>query len=343
VHSAVHSNTAPEPSSALPGTPLLAIVGPTAAGKSDLAVWLAERFGGEVVACDSTQIYRGFDIGTAKPAPEERRGVPHHMLDLVAPEEVFTAGEYRRRALELLAALRTRGRLPVFTVGTGLYLRALLEGLAEAPLRSEALRARLHRSAARRGSAHLHALLRRLDPAAAMRISRNDRQKLVRALEVCLLAGRSLTEVHRAGRVALQGYAPLKIGLGPPRAALYRRIEQRVHRMLERGWLDEVAALLEGGTSASAKPFQFIGYRELRAHLEEGKPLADAVTAIAQATRRYAKRQLTWFRKETDVHWLPGFGDQPEITAAVAACLEQHLAGHGTRAVPVLGGSTGSI
>jgi tRNA dimethylallyltransferase len=333
-HAPLCSPTSPALPAPAPA-PLLAIVGPTASGKSALAVWLAQRFGGEVVACDSTQVYRGFDIGTAKPAPEERHGIPHHMMDLVAPEEVFTAGEYRRCALEVLATLRQSNRLPMFTVGTGLYLRALLEGLADAPVRSEALRARFHDIAVRRGTLHLHSLLRRLDPASALRISRNDRQKLVRALEVCLLAGRPLTEVHRSGREGLRGYTPLKLGLLPPRAALYSRIEERAQRMLERGWLAEVASLIERGTPASAKPFQFIGYRELRAHMEGGAPLAEAVTAITQATRRYAKRQLTWFRKEPNVRWLHGFGDRSEIMEEAAACVGRDLAAHSGHAVPL--------
>jgi tRNA dimethylallyltransferase len=303
--------------SALPPAPLIAIIGPTASGKSSLAVRLAERFSGAVIACDSTQVYRGFDIGTAKPTAEEQRGVAHYMMDLLDPAESFTAGEYRRRALVTLADLRSRGRLPIFTVGTGLYLRALLEGLADAPERSEPLRARLQASAARRGREHLHRMLRRLDPAAAARISPNDGQKVMRALEVCLLAGKPLTEVHRAGRDRLVGYAPIKLGLNPPRPALYERIERRVHRMLERGWREEVAALVASGAPRSAKPFEFIGYRELRAHLEEGKPLPEAIAAIAQATRRYAKRQLTWFRREPDVRWFAGFGDEAEIVAAV--------------------------
>jgi tRNA dimethylallyltransferase len=300
-----------------PGTlPLVAILGPTASGKSSLAIALAEKLGGEVIACDSTQVYQDFDIGTAKPSAAERRGVPHHMLDLVSPAEVFTAGEYRQRALEVLADLRRRQRLPILTVGTGLYFRALTEGLADAPTRSEDLRARLNAIAADRGATHLHRILRQLDPTAAERISPNDRQKLVRAVEVCLLAGRTLTEVLRAGRQVLQGYTILKIGLNPPRPVLYERIGKRVHLMLDQGWSDEVATLLATGRPKSAKPFEFIGYRELRAHVEAGRPLTDTIAAIAQATRRYAKRQLTWFRREAGVHWLVGFGDESRILSA---------------------------
>ncbi len=296
--------------------PLLAIFGPTASGKSSLAVALAEKLGGEVIACDSTQVYRGFDIGTAKPSAGERHDIRHHMLDVVSAAEVFTAGEYRKRALEVLEDLRRRHRLPIFTIGTGLYFRALTEGLADAPTRSDQLRARLDATVIKRGSAHLHKLLRRLDPAAAQRISVNDRKKLVRALEVCLLAGRPLTELHEEGRRGLQGYVALKIGLNPHRQALYERIEKRVHLMLDHGWSKEVAALLAEGAPQNAKAFEFIGYRELRTHLETREPLSNTVQAIGQATRHYAKRQLTWFRRESGVQWLEGFGDAPETLSA---------------------------
>jgi tRNA dimethylallyltransferase len=296
--------------------PLVAIIGPTASGKSSLAVALARKLGGEVLACDSTQVYRGFDIGTAKPTAEERGGVPHHLLDLVDPNFPFTAGEYRARAVAVLEDLRLRGRLPILTVGTGLYLRALLEGLSDAPARSEELRARLEAGADAHSLQYLHRVLRRLDPEAALRIGSRDRPKMIRAIEVCLLTGRPLSELHRAGRTPLEGYHPIKIGLQPPRAALYARIERRVHTMLERGWLDEVAALVSKGVPENSKPFDFIGYSELQAHLEGTVTRAAANKAIAQSTRRYAKRQLTWFRKEPLVHWLPGFGDDPAVVAA---------------------------
>jgi tRNA dimethylallyltransferase len=305
--------------------PLLIILGPTASGKSALGVLVARRFGGEILACDSTQVYRGFDVGTAKPTAAERADVPHHLLDLAEPSEVFTAGAYRRRALAVLEDLAQRGRLPVITAGTGLYLRALLEGLADAPERSEELRARLTAIAARRGHTHLHRLLRRLDPAAAARISPNDTQKLIRAVEICLVAGKPLTEVHRAGREPLQGYAPIKIGLAPPRELLHQRIEQRVHQMIERGWIAEVAALLQGDAPSAAKPFEFIGYRELRDHLQGRLTMPEAAEAITVATRQYAKRQMTWFRREAGVHWLSGFGDEPSVVSAAIQLLESAL------------------
>ncbi|MGB6430551.1 MAG: tRNA (adenosine(37)-N6)-dimethylallyltransferase MiaA [Candidatus Acidiferrales bacterium] len=312
------------PSPASPA-PLVAILGPTASGKSALSVFLAERFGGEILACDSTQVYRGFDIGTAKPAAAERRGIPHHLLDLVEPSDLFTAGEYRRRAELVLADLQSRGRLPILTVGTGLYLRALLEGLADAPERSAELRARLEARAAACGPAYLHRILAHLDPQSARRIAPRDRQKLVRAIEICVLAGKSVTELHRSGRDPLIGFAPIRIGLNPPRAELRARIERRTHGMLAREWLDEVAELIRAGVPAQSKPFEFIGYRALREHLESRTSLADATAVIVQSTRRYAKRQLTWFRREPDVAWLAGFGDDPEIADAAERLIAARL------------------
>ena len=314
-----------EPARPGPGPlPLVAIVGPTASGKSSLGVRLARRFGGEVLACDSTQVYRGFRHRHGQTHDrEERSSVPHHLLDLVDPDFPFTAGEYRARAIAVLEDLRQRVRLPVLTVGTGLYLRALLEGLADAPARSEELRARLESRADAHSLQYLHRVLRRLDPEAAVRIGSRDRPKMIRAIEVCLLTGRPLSEIHQAGRTPLEGYHPIKIGLQPPRAALYERIERRVHEMLDRGWPEEVSRLVGSGIAQNTKPFDFIGYSELRAHLEGTVTLAAATKAISQATRRYAKRQMTWFRKEPIVHWLPGFGDDPAVIAAA----EQLVAG----------------
>lgn len=305
--------------------PLVVVIGPTASGKSALGVGLAEHLGGEVVVCDSTQVYRHFDIGTAKPAPEERRGIPHHLMNLLEPHELFTAGEYRRRALAVLEDVRRRERLPILTVGTGLYLRALLEGLADAPSRSEALRARLGARASRRGPEYLHRLLARLDLAAAQRIAPRDAPKLVRAIEVCLLAGKPITEIHRAGRQRLEDFATVKVGLMPRRSGLYQRIAQRVEVMLARGWLGEIQNLLAQGVPATVKPFEFIGYRELRAHCAGKTSLPEAVQAIERATRHYAKRQITWFRKEPGVEWFEGFGDDPAISSAVLRYLEGRL------------------
>jgi tRNA dimethylallyltransferase len=300
--------------SALPR--LVVVLGPTASGKSALGIHLAETLGGEILVCDSTQVYRYFDIGTAKVPAVEQHGVAHHLVDLIEPTEIFTAGDYRRCAREALGDLRRRGISPILTAGTGLYLRALLEGLADAPQRSEEIRARLRQIAQQHGSAHLHRVLVRLDPESATRISVADVQKVIRALELRLLTGKSMGEIHRSGRDALQGYEIIKIGLLPPRAALYARIHARAAAMLAAGWLEEVRALVARGVPADAKPFQFIGYSQLREHLARRLSEKDAVHQIQQATRRFAKRQLTWFRKESGVHWLAGFGDAPEISSA---------------------------
>jgi tRNA dimethylallyltransferase len=303
--------------------PLVVILGPTASGKSSLAIHLAQQLNGEVLVCDSTQVYRHFDIGTAKVPLAEQRGIAHHLVDLVEPEELFTAGEYRRRALLALAEVSKRGKLPILTAGTGLYLRALLEGLAEAPERSEELRARLRAKLQTRGPGHLHRMLARLDPEIAARIAPRDTQKVIRAIEMRILAGKPVAEIHRAGRSSLEGYDEQKIGLIPSRAALNARIDARTAAMIRDGWLDEVRKLSSSGISPDAKPFQFIGYPDLLAHLAGRLTMETAVEKIQLATRQFAKRQLTWFRKEPSVHWLPGFGDDPTIAAAALAFLKE--------------------
>jgi tRNA dimethylallyltransferase len=396
---------------------LVVVLGPTASGKSALGIELAKRLDGEILVCDSTQLYRHFDIGTAKVSASDhsvktgQENIPHHLVDLVEPNEVFTAGDYRRHALLALDDLRARGKTPIITAGTGLYLRALLEGLADAPQRSEELRARLREIVDARGAAHLHKILARLDPGSAARIAPRDTQKIIRAIEMRVLTGKPLAEifsssraevpgelhseargevpeearsearvdvhgeqpvndraevrdrvpvndraeVHEKVRVGvtdkvregvhagvregvrenqLQGYAITKIGLLPPRPALYARIDARVNEMLAAGWLDEVRALIArgfaGGSPAgmleTVKPFQFIGYADLRAHLEGRITLAAAIAQIQQSTRRFAKRQLTWFRREPDVHWLESFGDAPETTTAALNLLAANVA-----------------
>ena len=306
-------------------SPLVAIVGPTASGKSALGVWLAQQLGGEVVACDSTQLYRGFDVGTAKPTAEERQGVAHHLIDVLEPREAATAGDYRERAIAVLEDLRARKRLPIFTVGTGLYLRALLEGLADVPLRSEELRERLWASVAAHPPGHLHRILRRMDPESAEKIAPGDEQKLIRAVEVCLLAKKPLSEVHRAGRNPLRGWRAIKIGLLPEREALYQRIHARTDAMLASGWMEEVRGLVASGLPVDAKPFDFIGYRELRAMLNGDMKLEEAQAAIQQATRRYAKRQLTWFRRDAQIRWLAGFGQDTSIQQQALALASGQL------------------
>ena len=305
--------------------PLVVILGSTASGKSALGIELAKRLNGEILVCDSTQIYRHFDIGTGKTPHAEQQGIPHHLVDMLEPTEIFTAGEYRRRALEVLADLRKRGKLPIITAGTGLYLRALLEGLADTPGRSETIRERLRSIAQHRGAAHLHRLLGRLDPESAARIAPQDNQKIIRAIEMRLIGGKPVGELHRSGRTPLEGYRPLKIGLLPPRAALYDRIHSRIDAMIAAGWIEEVTSLAQRGIPANAKPFQFIGYSEWRAYLAGTLTKLEATQKIQQATRRFAKRQLTWFRREMNVRWLPRFGDAPEISSAALEILNSQI------------------
>ena len=298
-----------------PPRKLVAILGPTASGKSALAVALAEKLNGEVVCCDSTQVYRHFDIGTGKASAVEQKGIRHHLMDLVEPEQVFTAGDYRRVARDALEEITARGKLPILTVGTGLYLRALLEGLDDLPARSEAIRERLRRRAEQKGSEHLHRILRRCDPASASRIAPSDTHKIIRAIEVSLLAGKPASQLLGRGRDPLQGFAIIKIGLLPARAKLYERIDLRVGEMFAAGWVEEVRGILRSGVPPSAKAFTFIGYAQIREHILHSMPLEPAVPEIRQATRRYAKRQITWFRRESNVHWLTGFGSEENIQA----------------------------
>ncbi len=303
--------------------PLIAIAGPTAAGKSALAVALAEQLKGEVVNYDSVQLYRGFDVGSGKLSLTDRRGVAHHLLDFLEPDAVFTAGDYRRAALAVLADLRARGRLPILVGGTGLYLRALLAGLFEGPVRSEALRERLRATSERRGREYLHRILVRLDPAAAARIQPRDTQKLIRALEVCVVSRQPLSALQARGREGLTGFRVTKIGLNPPRERLYDRINRRVELMFSGGLLEETQLLLNHPSVVRIKPLSALGYRQARAVLEGRFGRAEAVSDTQTATRHYAKRQLTWFRREAEVIWFEGFGDDPHVQRRIVEALHR--------------------
>lgn len=302
----------------IPPHPIIAIVGPTASGKSDLALSIAEAFNGEIVNYDSVQIFRHMDIGTAKPSVEERRRVPHHMIDIREPAEEFNAGDYQREARTVLEDLRRRCRLPVLVGGTGLYLRALTEGLFAGPKRSVHLRSRLELLAERHGREYLHRLLQKLDPVAAGRIMSRDTPKIIRALEVRLETGKTLSE-HLAiePRQPLSGYDIYTIGLNPSREASVQRIDERVRRMFESGFVDEVRSLIGKGVLPSAKPMGAIGYRHIMENAESGNTWDETIGMIQRDTRRYAKRQMTWFRKLPGTIWFDGFGDSPEIKEEV--------------------------
>ena len=306
-------------------SPLVAVVGPTASGKSALALDIAERFHGEIVNFDSVQLYRRFHIGAAKTPLEERRGISHHLLDIVDPDEHFTAGDYAQRARAVLAEIRSRGRLPVLVGGTGLYLRALIDGLFQGPRRDEALRRRIESRVDSRPPGHLHRLLRRLDSASAERIHPNDIPKLMRAIEVSLLARAPITELWREGRDRLEGYSVIRIGLNPPRDQLYQRIEQRTASMFSHGLVEEVRTLLDAGVPRSARPFGALGYRQALGELDGKLTREEAIESTARMTRRYAKRQMTWFRREPDVHWLTGFGNEDSVRNEVLTMLAPRL------------------
>lgn len=307
---------------------LVVLLGPTASGKTALSLNLAERFSGEVVSCDSVAVYREMEIGTAKPTPAERRQVPHHLIDVADPSETFTAGDYSRLARTALAGITARKKLPIVTGGTGLYLRALIDGLFPAPERSEEIRGRLRTTEAAKGAHWLHRILTRLDPEAAKQIHPNDLPKLVRAIEVCLTARQPMTQAWQAGRDALQGYRVLRIGLNPDRKALYARIDQRAAAMFENGLVEEARQLAEK-YGANARPLTSLGYKQALAIIKGETKLVEAVASAQQGHRNYGKRQMTWFRREPEVHWLEGFGDEArvrnEAESIIASSLEQTI------------------
>jgi tRNA dimethylallyltransferase len=304
--------------------PLVVIAGPTASGKSGLAIHLAEALDGEVVSCDSVAVYRLMDIGAAKPSAEELALVPHHCLDLYWPDEACTAGDYMRHAREAVAGIRSRGRVPIVAGGTGLYLRALLEGLAPSPQRDEKLRERLRSRAAQHGSAWLHRVLARLDARAAAAIHANDLPKLIRAIEVTLAARQPQTELWQAGREPLRGYRVLQLGLAPERLALYARINARAAAMFERGLLAETAMLRERYGDA-CRSLGALGYLQAMQVLRGESSLEDAVAAAQQGHRNYAKRQGTWFRREPAMQWLAGFGDDAAVRAEALQRTRAHV------------------
>jgi tRNA dimethylallyltransferase len=328
--------------------PLVVVVlGPTASGKTALSLAIARRFHGEIVNCDSVAMYREFDIGTAKPSAAERAEIPHHLLDYVDPLADVSAGEYARQARQILREIvlretvlresvshesEQRRHLPIVSGGTGLYLRALLEGLFPGPQRSEELRDKLRARAQKNGTEHLHRILRRLDSSAANRIHANDVAKVIRAIEVCLASRQSspqtprptMTELWQQGREPLRGFRILRLGLNPNREALYARMNQRAAKMFDQGLLAETERLLVK-YGAQARPLASLGYKQAVQFLRGELDRELALAAAQQAHRNYAKRQITWFRREPDVHWLAGFGDDPAIQAEGIATVERDI------------------
>jgi len=305
-----------------PGEPLAVFVlGPTGSGKTALSLALGEQFGGEIVSCDSVAVYRGMDLGTAKPSLEERAKVPHHLIDVAVPNQPFTAGEYSRQARAAMREIAGRGRLPIATGGTGLYLRALTEGLFAGPSRRDDLRARLAESQSKRGKGWLHRLLAKLDPTSAGRIHANDTPKIIRAIEVCLAARKPLSEVM--ARDPLIGFRLLRLGLNPPRQQLYDSLNRRAAAMFTAGLVDETRALL--ARYGPVKALDSLGYRQAMTVLSGTSSVEEAVKAAQQGHRNYAKRQLTWFRREPEVHWLTGFGDDAVTQRAAADLVQQSL------------------
>ena len=304
----------------------MVVLGPTASGKTALSLALAERFHGEILSCDSVAMYREFDIGTAKPTASERARVPHHLLDCVAPTGHITAGEYARQATLALEQVKARGHMPILVGGTGLYLRALLEGLSPGPQRSEELRRRLRERAASRGSDYLHRILRHLDDAASLKIHANDTPKVIRAIEVCLSSRQKMTDLwHQREREPLRGFRILRLGLDPDRPALYDRINRRAQTMFDAGLIEETQRLIEKYGDAAGS-VSSLGYKQAAQSLRGQLTRDQALRAAQQAHRNYAKRQITWFRREPDVHWLRGFGDDERIQREALTTTETSLA-----------------
>jgi tRNA dimethylallyltransferase len=325
------------------------LLGPTGSGKTALSLALGEQFGGEIVSCDSVAVYRGMDLGTAKPSKEEQARLPHHLIDVADPDQPFTAGEYSRQSRAALREIVERGRLPIVTGGTGLYLRALTEGLFAAPQRHDELRKRLESSRVKHGAAWLHRLLLRLDPASAKRIHSNDAAKLMRAIEVCLTARQPLSQIledREQARDPLTGFRLLRIGLNPPRQALppgkglpptheglrvglppreglYARLNQRCAAIFAAGLVEETRGLLD--RFGPVKALDSLGYRQAQSLLNGEMSLPQAVAAAQQGHRNYAKRQLTWFRREPEVHWIADFGDEPETLRLAAELIQKNL------------------
>jgi tRNA dimethylallyltransferase len=304
---------------------VLAVLGPTATGKSALALALAEQHGGEIINCDSTAVYRGFDIGTDKISTADRRGIPHHLIDIAEPTDDYTAAQYARDAAAVIREVHARQRLPILAGGTGFYFRALTRGLFPGPGRDPVLRQRLESIAGRRGVTFLHRLLRRVDPESALRIQPRDLKRLVRALEVFFLTGRPLTAHFADTQSPIADVDVVAIGLRLPAAAIAERVTRRVDEQFARGLLDEIRGLLARGIPESARPFGGLVYRQAMEHLHGVRDEATTRALIAQENRRYARRQLIWFRKEPNLSWFDGPGESAATIDSVRRLVAERL------------------
>jgi tRNA dimethylallyltransferase len=293
-------------------SPLIVVLGPTGAGKSELGLALAETFHGEIINCDSIQVYQTLDVGSAKLPVEARRGIPHHLIDIISPDQELTAAAYSHLARKIIEALRVEQRLPVVVGGTGFYLKALLDGLSPAPSRDARIRTRLEKMVARRPLL-LYRFLRSRDPEAAKRIHRNDHQKLIRAIELMLLTGRPVTKTQSLPRDSLRGFDVLKLGLAPERALLYQHLNQRSAQMFADGLIAETKVILSAGLSPAAKPLQALGYKQAVNVIANRLDMGEAIQECQAKTRQYAKRQITWFHREPAVNWLVGFGHELHV------------------------------
>jgi tRNA dimethylallyltransferase len=306
--------------------PGIVILGPTASGKSQLSIALAMQYGGEIVSCDALQVYKQMDIGTAKIPPAERKGIPHFLLDIQDPEKEFSAGDYQRQARDAIRTISARGNLPFVVGGTGFYLRALIEGLFKGPERSEKLRMRMRAIIHRKGAGILHRALRRVDPLSADKIAEKDADRIIRAYEVYLVSGRSMNWWQQQPRDVFHGYRWLKIGISLPREELYERINQRVKRMFQSGLLEETHGLLDKYPK-TCHAFKAIGYRQAADYLQGQLSLPHAIDSTQQESRRYAKRQLTWFRADPEILWLDGAQDSEDLITEASEAIQQFLAG----------------
>ena len=316
---------------------VLAVLGPTASGKSALGLALAGRYGGEIINCDSTAVYRGFDIGTDKVPLAARQGVPHHLIDVADPTEEYSAAQYAREAAAAIRDITGRRRLPILVGGTGLYYRALTRGFFPGPSRDEVLRARLERIADRRGVERLHVLLGRIDPESAIRIQSRDRKRLVRALEVYFTTGRPLTDHFAQTTSPIADCDVIAIALRLPAAETAARVARRVDDQFARGIVDEVRGLLERGVPATARPFGGLVYRQVMEMLRGVRDEAATRALIVQENRRYARRQLIWFRKEPNLIWFDGAGERKDVQARVEGMIEARNVGEIARETPADG------